>query len=67
MSSSSPTKKYRVAVLSVVKHDYVAKGMLSHARFEPVVVTEDPDQPDWEHELNHNLAEEIHVPYVRDN
>ncbi len=66
MSSSSPTKKYRVAILSVVKHDYVAKGLLSHARFEPVVVADDPDQPEWVHERNQKFASEFDVPYVRD-
>jgi len=60
-----PSGKFRVAVLSVVKHDYVAKGILSHARFEPVVVADDPDQPDWIHARNQQFADEFAIPYVR--
>lgn len=62
----SSNKVFRVAVLSVVKHDYVPKGMFSHARFVPVVVADDPEQPDWVHERNQLLADEFDVPYVRD-
>lgn len=54
------------AVLSVVKHDYVAKGMFSHSRFQPVVVADDGDQPDWVHERNQTFADEFGIPYVRD-
>ena len=57
---------FRVAVLSVVKHDYIPKGIFSHARFQPVVVADDADQPDWVHERNQKLADEVDVPYVRD-
>lgn len=58
--------KFRVAILSVVKHDYVPKGILSHERFEAVVVADDADQPDWVHERNRKFADELGVPYVRD-
>ncbi len=64
-NSCPPSAKIRVAVLSVVKHDYVAKGILSHARFEPVVVADDPDQPDWVHARNQQFADEFAIPYVR--
>ena len=59
-------KIIRTAIVSVVKHDYVPKGMLSHKRFEPVVVTDDADQPDWIHQRNQKFADEFDVPYVRD-
>ena len=59
------SKKLRVAVLSVVKHDYVPRGLFSHARYELVVVADDPDQPDWVHERNQLFADEYQVPYVR--
>ena len=66
MSSVESANTFRVAILSVVKHDYVAKGMLSHARFGPAVVADDADQPDWVHTRNQKFADEFHVPYVRD-
>ncbi len=62
---SSGKQIYKCAVISVVKHDYVPKGMFSHARFEPVVVADDADQPDWVHERNQKFADEFGVPYVR--
>lgn len=57
---------FRVAIVSVVKHDYVPNGVLSHARFVPVVVTDDPDRPDWVHERNQKYADQCGIPYVRD-
>ena len=59
-------KVFRTAVLSVVKHDYVPKGMFSHKRFVPAVVADDPDQPGWVHERNQKFADEFDVSYVRD-
>ena len=64
--SSNSSRIFQVAVLSVVKHDYIPKGMCSHARFVPVVVADDPQQPEWVHERNQRLADELDVPYVRD-
>jgi predicted dehydrogenase len=58
--------RFRVAVLSVVKHDYIARGILSHDRFQAAVVADDPDQPDWVHRRNQRFAAELRVPYVRD-
>lgn len=58
--------KFRCAVLSVVKHDYVPKGMAAHPRFELVVVADDAGQPDWVHERNQKFADEFQIPYVRD-
>ena len=66
MSSSSARDRFRVAVLSVVKHDYVPLGVAAHPRFEPVVVADDADQPEWVHERNNKLAEDLNIPYVRD-
>ena len=62
----SSSEVFGVAVLSVVKHDYIPKGIFSHARFKPVVVADDADQPDWVHERNQKFANEFAVPYVRD-
>ena len=36
--STETADKFRCAVLSVVKHDYVSRGVASHPRFELVVV-----------------------------
>lgn len=58
--------KFRCAVLSAVKHDYVARGMAVHPRFELVVVADDPHVPDWEHQRNQQLADAFQIPYVRD-
>jgi predicted dehydrogenase len=58
--------RYRCAVLSAVKHDYVARGVASHPRFELAVVADDPDQPDWAHQRNQKFADEFKIPYVRD-
>lgn len=60
-----PDRRFRCAVLSAVKHDYVARGMASHPRFELVVVADDPQVPDWAHERNRQFAEEYRIPYVR--
>jgi predicted dehydrogenase len=56
----------RVLVLSVVKHDYIARGVASHPRFELTVVADDADQPDWVHERNAKFAREHGIPYVPD-
>ncbi|MDE0044222.1 MAG: Gfo/Idh/MocA family oxidoreductase [Candidatus Poribacteria bacterium] len=58
--------KFRFAALSVVKHAYVPEAMAAHPRFEPVVVADDPDQPDRVHELNQKFADDYNIPYVRD-
>lgn len=66
MSSSSARRSFRVAVLSAVKHGYVPLGVAAHPRFEPVVVADDDDQPDWVHERNQEMAADLGIPYVRD-
>src|SRR5712671_1939836 len=58
--------RFRCAVLSVVKHAYVPRGVASHPRFELAVVADDPDRPDWTHQRNLELADEFKIPYVRD-
>jgi predicted dehydrogenase len=62
----SQPRAFRCAVVSVVKHDYVARGVTSHPRFELVVVADDPHAPDWTHERNQQFADEHRIPYVRD-
>jgi predicted dehydrogenase len=57
---------FRCAVLSAVKHDYVARGVASHPRFKLVVVADDPQAPDWAHERNQSFADAQSIPYVRD-
>src|SRR5262245_22412756 len=59
-------RPFRCAVLSAVKHDYVARGVASHPRFELAVVADDPHVPDWAHERNQQFADARNVPYVRD-
>lgn len=59
-------RKYRCAVVSAVKHDYVARGVASHPRFELTVVADDPHVPDWAHERNQQFADAYRIPYVRD-
>lgn len=60
------SKTFRCAALSAVKHDYVARGVATHPRFELVVVADDPQIPDWAHERNQQLADSFKIPYVRD-
>lgn len=57
---------FRCAALSAVKHDYVARGVASHPRFELVVVADDPGVPQWAHERNEKFADSRKIPYVRD-
>ena len=59
-------KRLRCAVLSVLKHDYVARGVATHPRFELVVVADDPQVEEWGHERNQQFADVLGVPYVRD-
>src|SRR6185295_17993330 len=63
---TSPGQKFRCAVLSAIKHDYVARGVASHPRFELAVVADDANAPQWAHERNQQLADAFHIPYVRD-
>ncbi|MEI8379332.1 MAG: Gfo/Idh/MocA family oxidoreductase [Planctomycetota bacterium] len=57
---------FRCAVLSVAKHDYVARGVITHPRFELAVVADDADVPEWMHERNQQFADAQQIPYVRD-
>src|SRR5437660_9684111 len=59
-------RQFRCAVLSAVKHDYVARGMASHPRFELAEVADDPHVPQWAHERNQQFADAFRIPYVRD-
>ena len=63
---TDPQKKFRAAVLSVVKHDYLPRAVAAHPRFELVVVADDPCNPDWVHERNQQFADKSGIPYVRD-
>lgn len=60
--SDSP---WRALILSVVKHDYIARAVHAHPRFDLVAVCDDPDQPDWVHERNQTFADQFQLPYVR--
>ena len=64
--SQSSGLPIRCAVLSAVKHDYVARGVATHPRFKLVVVADDPQIPDWAHERNQQFADAHQIPYVRD-
>ncbi len=64
--AGSPPLTFRCAALSAVKHDYVARGVATHPRFEMVVVADDPQIPNWAHERNQQLADLFKIPYVRD-
>ena len=66
LSALSPAPHFRCAALSAVKHDYVARGVAAHPRFDLVVVADDLDVPAWTHERNQELADAFGVPYVRD-
>jgi len=59
-------KRFRCAVLSAIKHDYVPRGMAAHPRFQLVVVADDACQPDWVHQRNQKLADDFKIPYVKD-
>ena len=56
---------FRAAAVSVVKHDYVARAMASHPRFELVCVADDPHVPNWTHERNQQFADAMRIPYVQ--
>jgi hypothetical protein len=66
MSLSNGNDSFGVLVLSVVKHDYIARGVALHPRFELTVVADDADRPDWVHERNERFANQHGIPYVRD-
>ena len=65
-SASTNRPVYRCAVLSVVKHAYVPRGVAAHPQFQLVVVADDPDQPDWVHQRNQEFADEWNIHYVCD-
>lgn len=62
----SMPRTFRCAVLSALKHDYVARGVASHPRFELVVVADEPHLSPWAHERNQQLADRFKIPYLRD-
>jgi myo-inositol 2-dehydrogenase / D-chiro-inositol 1-dehydrogenase len=66
MAPEGAMKRFRCAVLSAIKHDYVPRGMAAHPRFELAVVADDAGQPDWVHERNQKLADDFKIPYVKD-
>ena len=43
--NSSDSPKFRFAALSVVKHDYVPRGVMSHPHFELAVVADSEANP----------------------
>src|SRR5687768_11578871 len=62
----STSGSFRCAVLSAIKHDYVANGVAAHPRFDLVVVADDPHVPAWAHERNQQFADLHRIPYVQD-
>ena len=66
MNLPEPHDRFGVLVLSVVKHDYVARGVATHPRFKLTVVADEADQPDWIHQRNQQFADEHGIAYVRD-
>ncbi|MDQ3700757.1 MAG: Gfo/Idh/MocA family oxidoreductase [Chloroflexota bacterium] len=58
--------RFRCAVLSAIKHDYVARGVGAHPRFELVVVADDAGVADWAHARNQQFADSQGIPYIRD-
>ena len=65
-TDAAGSSTFNFVVLSVVKHAYVPHGMAAHPRFNPVVVADDPDQPDYVHQRNQEFADQYHIPYVKD-
>ena len=59
-------KRFRVLVLSIVKHDYIARAVAAHRQFELVAVADQSHVPDWIHERNQEFAERFAIPYLRD-
>lgn len=66
MTEARKERRFRVAVLSVVKHDYLPNAVGAHSRFDLVVVADDAGEPDWAHTRNARFAGEFDIPYVRD-
>jgi len=66
MNSPESYSRFRAAVLSVVKHDYLPRAVAAHPRFELVVVADDAAQPDWVHQRNEKFATQFNIPYIRD-
>ncbi len=57
---------FRCAIVSVVKHDYIARAVAAHPRFELVVVADESSAPEWAHTRNQDFANRHQIPYVRD-
>ena len=66
LASDLTKPRLRCAVLSALKHDYIARGMAAHPRFELVVVADDSSVPEWAHTRNQQFADAFKIPYVRD-
>jgi predicted dehydrogenase len=60
------SQRFRALVFSVVKHDYIARAVAAHPRFDLVAVADDPQQPDWVHQRNQEFAERFGIPYLTD-
>ena len=60
------SSKFRCAVLSVVKHDYVPHGVAAHPRFELAVAADDAHVPEWTHQRNQAFADQYQIPYLQD-
>ena len=56
---------YNILILSVVKHDYIARAAAAHPRFQLILVADDLENPSWVHERNLNFASEFNIPYIK--
>ncbi len=59
-------QRYRVIVLSVVKHAYLPNAAAAHPRFELVAVADEASSPSWVHERNQEYANAYQIPYIKD-
>lgn len=54
-----------VCLLSCVRHQGTYAPLLAaHPNLQIVCVADEPDAPDWMHEVNRTFAERYHVPYL---
>ncbi|MDG2220698.1 MAG: Gfo/Idh/MocA family oxidoreductase [Rubripirellula sp.] len=60
------SQRFRVLVLSVVKHAYIPEAVAAHRQFELVAVADQVEVPDWIHERNQKFAERYAIPYLSD-
>ncbi|MEM7479061.1 MAG: Gfo/Idh/MocA family oxidoreductase [Planctomycetota bacterium] len=57
--------RFRALILSAVKHDYIAKAVQDHRRFEIVGVADETEQPEWVDARNEEFALQAGVAYYK--